>query len=111
MVDVAGKATTARTARAEGWIRMSSEALGLDHAGVSAMLDPNLPGVRVEATATTVGRTGVEMEALTAVTVALLTVYDMVKSAGHALEIGGIRLLEKTGGRSGDWKRNDSDTT
>jgi cyclic pyranopterin phosphate synthase len=79
----------------------------LDHVTVDARLDPELPGVAVEATAKAVGRTGVEMEALTAVAVALLTVYDMVKSAGYDLEIGGIKLLEKTGGRSGDWKRQD----
>jgi cyclic pyranopterin phosphate synthase len=84
----------------------------LDHVGVHARLDPELPGVAVEATATAVGRTGVEMEALTAVTVALLTVYDMVKATGHAMEIGEIRLLEKTGGTTGDWNRhNDEDTT
>ena len=51
------------------------------------------------------GRTGVEMEAMTAVSVAALTVYDMVKSAGKGVEIGPIRLLEKTGGKSGPWKR------
>ncbi len=69
------------------------------------MLDRELPGVRVEASARAVGRTGVEMEALAAVSIALLTVYDMMKAAGHDMEIGGIRLLEKTGGMTGDWKR------
>jgi cyclic pyranopterin phosphate synthase len=83
--------------------------IGLDHVRVTAALDANLPGVTVEAGATTVGRTGVEMEALTAVTVALLTVYDMVKAMGHAMDIGDIRLLTKTGGTSGDWKA-DEDT-
>jgi cyclic pyranopterin monophosphate synthase len=52
-----------------------------------------------------VGRTGVEMEALTAVTVALLTVYDMVKSADRGMEIESVRLLEKSGGTRGDWRR------
>ncbi|MFQ6047096.1 MAG: cyclic pyranopterin monophosphate synthase MoaC [Gemmatimonadales bacterium] len=69
--------------------------IGLDHVEVTAELDPALPGVRVEASAKAVGRTGVEMEALTATAVALLTVYDMVKSAGHEMEIGDIRLIQK----------------
>lgn len=84
--------------------------LGLDHVAVRAELDPQLPGVRVEAEVTAVGRTGVEMEALTAVSVALLTVYDMVKSTGYAMEIGTIRLLEKAGGRSGHWTGESKDT-
>lgn len=79
----------------------------LDHVEVTATPDAALPGVRVVASAKSVGRTGVEMEALTAVTVALLTVYDMVKAAGHEMEITGVRLLEKSGGRSGAWKRTD----
>ena len=81
--------------------------IGLDHVETSARLDATLPGVRVEATARAVGRTGVEMEALTAVTVALLTVYDMVKAAGHTMEIGEVRLLEKAGGTTGNWKRDN----
>ncbi len=79
--------------------------LGLDHVDVSATLAPDIPGVHVVASASSVGRTGVEMEALTAVSVALLTVYDMVKAAGHEMEIYDVRLLEKTGGVRGDWKR------
>jgi len=78
--------------------------VGIDHVLVRAELDSQLPGVRVEARVKAIGRTGVEMEALTAVAVALLTVYDMTKAAGHELEIGQIRLLEKTGGAKGDWK-------
>jgi len=81
--------------------------VALDRVQVSAGLEPALPGVRVEATAEATGRTGVEMEALTAVSAALLTVYDMVKSAGHDLEVGPIRLLEKRGGVSGNWTRTD----
>jgi len=84
--------------------------VGLDHVDVHAQLDPTLPGIRIEATASAVGRTGVEMEALTAVTVSLLTVYDMAKSAGYGMEIGGIRLLQKTGGRSGHWDAKDETT-
>ena len=80
--------------------------LGLDHVEVEATLDSSLPGVRVRAAAKTVGRTGVEMEALTAVSVALLAVYDMVKAADRAMEIQGVHLVEKTGGRRGDWRRN-----
>lgn len=79
--------------------------VGLDHVQVTATLDPTALGVRVDAEVKAVGRTGVEMEALTAVTVAVLTVYDMVKAAGHTMEIGEIRLAEKKGGTKGDWKR------
>jgi cyclic pyranopterin monophosphate synthase len=79
--------------------------LGLDHIAVRASLDDGLPGVRVQATVRTTGKTGVEMEALTAVSVALLTVYDMVKSADRQMELMAIRLLEKTGGSHGDWHR------
>lgn len=60
-------------------------------------------GVRIEATVRTADRTGVEMEALTAVSVALLTVYDMAKAIDKAMVIDGVRLLEKRGGKSGDW--------
>jgi cyclic pyranopterin monophosphate synthase len=65
-------------------------------------LDPKLPGVRITATARTVGKTGVEMEALTAVSVAALTIYDMAKAAEKTMRIQNIRLVEKHGGRSGD---------
>lgn len=67
--------------------------------------DAELPGVRVEAVARTISRTGVEMEALTAVSVALLTVYDMAKSMDRAMIIGDISLAEKSGGASGDFAR------
>jgi cyclic pyranopterin phosphate synthase len=70
--------------------------LGLDVVQVDAALDDSLPGVRVRATAKVTARTGVEMEALTAVTVALLTVYDMVKAADRGMVIGDIRLVSKT---------------
>jgi cyclic pyranopterin phosphate synthase len=79
--------------------------LPLDHVDVRADLDGSLPGVRIEAEVRTTASTGVEMEALTAVTVALLTVYDMVKAAGHDLEIREIVLREKAGGTGGDWRR------
>ncbi|MGN6549533.1 MAG: cyclic pyranopterin monophosphate synthase MoaC [Pararhizobium sp.] len=62
-------------------------------------------GLRVEATARLTGKTGVEMEALTAVSVACLTIYDMAKAVDKGMEITGIRLVSKTGGKSGDWSR------
>jgi cyclic pyranopterin phosphate synthase len=83
--------------------------LGLDHVEVVATLDGDLPGIRVRAAVKTVGRTGVEMEALTAVSVALLAVYDMVKAADRTMEIQGVRLVAKSGGRRGDWQRNVAD--
>jgi len=68
--------------------------------------DAALPGLRVTATAKLSGKTGVEMEALTAVSVACLTIYDMAKAADKGMEIGGIQLMTKSGGKSGDWQRN-----
>ena len=65
--------------------------------------DAALPGLRVRATAKVTGQTGVEMEALTAVSVACLTIYDMVKAVDRGMRIEGIRLLEKRGGKSGSW--------
>ncbi len=76
--------------------------LPLTQVQVEIAFDDDLPGVRVTATARTTGRTGVEMEAMTAVTVAALTVYDMVKGIDRRARITDVRLLEKHGGRSGD---------
>ena len=70
---------------------------------VSLEVDADLPGVRARAEATVSGQTGVEMEALTAVSVALLTVYDMAKAVDRGMRIEGIRLIEKEGGRSGKY--------
>lgn len=70
--------------------------------------DAALPGLRVTATAKLTGKTGVEMEALTAVSVACLTIYDMAKAADKAMEISGIRLLEKSGGKSGDFRHPEA---
>ncbi len=67
-------------------------------------VDPALPGLRIRATVRTQGQTGVEMEALTAVTVAALTVYDMVKAVDRAMVIDGIRLILKEGGKSGRYE-------
>jgi cyclic pyranopterin phosphate synthase len=142
MVDVGSKPVTERSARAEGRVRMSSEAfeqvrqnavakgdvlgtariagiqaakrtaeliplchpLPLDQVELELTLDPALPGVRISATVRTEARTGVEMEALTAVAVSSLTVYDMVKSADRTMRIEAIRLTHKTGGRSGEYR-------
>ena len=73
---------------------------------VELIPDAALPGILVEATARTVGKTGVEMEALTAASVALLTIYDMAKAMDREMEVGGLRLLEKTGGASGSFSRD-----
>jgi cyclic pyranopterin phosphate synthase len=81
--------------------------LGLDLVTVEARLAPEAPGVLVTATAKVTGRTGVEMEALTAVSVACLTVYDMVKAVDREIVIEGVRLISKTGGTRGDWRRSD----
>ncbi|HEU4995952.1 MAG TPA: cyclic pyranopterin monophosphate synthase MoaC [Gemmatimonadaceae bacterium] len=141
MVDVSAKPATLRTARAEGVIRMSLEALEaiqtnklakgevlsvarvagimaakrtadliplchpltLEDVQVDLSPDIALPGVRAESHVRTTGRTGVEMEAIVAVTVALVTVYDMAKSVDRSMTIGDISLVEKTGGRSGTY--------
>jgi len=143
MVDVSGKAPTARRAVAEAFVALSDETLTLviDGGGakgdvmtvaelagvmggkrtsdliplchplpltdlvVSITPDRVAGGLRVRAEAATVGPTGVEMEALTAVTVAALTVYDMVKGVERGVEIRSVRLLEKSGGKSGEWRR------
>lgn len=78
--------------------------LPLDVVQVECTAEADLPGVKVVATAVATGRTGVEMEALTAVAVACLTVYDMVKAVDRAMVVEGVRLLEKTGGTRGDWR-------
>ena len=79
--------------------------LVLDSVDVSAEVVG--PRVRLLASVSCEGKTGVEMEAMTAAAVAGLTVYDMVKSAGKGVQIGPVRLLEKRGGKSGDWKREE----
>ena len=82
--------------------------LALDVVTVEAALEPELPGVRVVATAKVTGRTGVEMEALTAVAVACLTIYDMVKAVDRTMTILEVKLVSKTGGTRGDWRRAES---
>ena len=82
--------------------------LGLDLVRVEAALEPELPGVRITATTKVTGRTGAEMEALTAVAVACLTVYDMVKAVDRGMVIEEVQLVSKTGGTRGDWSRAES---
>lgn len=82
--------------------------LPLTKVDVDLALDETLPGVIITATAKTIGKTGVEMEALTAVSVAALTVYDMAKAAEKTMRIQNIRLLEKHGGQSGDVMNEES---
>ena len=79
--------------------------LPLTDVQVDVVPDESLPGLRVEATARTVGRTGVEMEAMTAVIVTLITVYDMAKSHDREMCITDVHLVEKRGGKSGAWTR------
>ena len=142
MVDVSGKAVTARTARAQAVVRVgravaaairrtgrvakgnvleTARLAGIQAAKLTPMLIPlchplvldvveidvRLVGdeVRIESRVACEGKTGVEMEALTAAAVAALTVYDMCKAAEKGIEIGPIRLVEKTGGKSGTWSR------
>ena len=78
--------------------------LPITKVAVELTLDPDLPGVRIEGTVKTTGQTGVEMEALTAVSTACLTVYDMAKAVDKAMEIGGIRVMLKDGGKSGRYE-------
>jgi len=82
--------------------------IGLTKVTVDIEVDDLLPGLRVKAMAGVSGQTGVEMEALTACSVACLTIYDMVKAADRGMEISGIVLVEKKGGKSGHWKRGAS---
>jgi cyclic pyranopterin monophosphate synthase len=81
--------------------------LSLSFIDVQIEADASLPGLRVRSEARLRGRTGVEMEALVAVSVAALTVYDMCKAVDRGMEVGAVHLVEKSGGRSGTWKRED----
>ncbi|UCF89063.1 MAG: cyclic pyranopterin monophosphate synthase MoaC [bacterium] len=77
--------------------------IGIDSLSVEITPDRDLPGIHIQATATTTGRTGVEMEAMTAVSVAALTVYDMLKSLEKGIRVTDIRLVHKAGGKSGEY--------
>jgi cyclic pyranopterin phosphate synthase len=83
--------------------------LPLTRVAAEFAIDDANSSVTCEVTAQTVGRTGVEMEALTAVTVALLTIYDMLKAVDRGMAIGEVRLLEKIGGKSGHWRAAGAD--
>ena len=112
-----GKGDVLGVARVAGIMgaKRTSELVPLCHpialTSVEVDLEPehDEPAVRCTATAETRGRTGVEMEALTAVQVALLTVYDMCKAVDRGMTIDGVRLLEKRGGKSGTWRADDAD--
>ncbi|BCH62848.1 cyclic pyranopterin monophosphate synthase accessory protein [Agrobacterium vitis] len=82
--------------------------LMLTKVSVDISEDTTLPGLRVTATVKLTGKTGVEMEALTAVSVACLTIYDMAKAADKTMEIGGVRVVEKTGGKSGPFRHPEA---
>lgn len=105
VAEVAGTMAAKRT----GELIPLCHPLGLDLVQVEATLDEALPGVRITATTRATGRTGVEMEALTAVAVGCLTVYDMVKAVDRGMAIEQVRLLSKTGGTRGDWRREPTD--
>lgn len=145
MVDIGGKASTERTARASGVINMSAEAIrilaqnaaqkgdvlgvarvaaiqatkqtgfliplchpiSLTHVRVDFGVDVELARVKATVTASTEGSTGVEMEALTGVNIALLTIYDMMKAVDKTMVISQVHLEEKTGGKSGTFLFND----
>jgi cyclic pyranopterin phosphate synthase len=81
--------------------------LGLDAVEVKIAADAALPGLAVTAMARTRGPTGVEMEAMTAVSVACLTIYDMLKAIDRAMTIEGVELVAKSGGKSGSWRRDE----
>jgi cyclic pyranopterin phosphate synthase len=78
--------------------------LNITHAGIDFFFQPEINAVRIQATVSLTGRTGVEMEALTAVSVAGLTIYDMCKSYDKGMVISTIRLISKSGGKSGAWQ-------
>ncbi|MCA1297095.1 cyclic pyranopterin monophosphate synthase MoaC [Stappia indica] len=84
--------------------------LALSKVAVDIEIDEALPGLRVESYAKLSGKTGVEMEALTACSVACLTIYDMAKAADRGMTISGIRVLAKSGGKSGDWSVDARET-
>ena len=92
--------------------KKTSELIPLCHpislGAVEVVVEPSDSGIEVTATARTAERTGVEMEALTAAATAALTIYDMVKGIERGVEITELRLMEKSGGASGDWRRNTS---
>ena len=81
--------------------------LSLTKIAVDLEADPAMPGVKVQVMAKVLGQTGVEMEALTGVSIACLTIYDMLKAVDHAMRIEGIELVHKSGGKSGEFLRDE----
>ena len=108
--DVLGTARIAgiQAAKRTGDLIPLCHPLPLDHVDVDAAVDAAAGTVTLTAEASVTARTGVEMEAMTAVSVAALTVYDMVKGIERGVEIAEVALLEKSGGRSGTWRRGDA---
>jgi len=92
--------------RTGDWIPLAHP-LGLESVELEFRPDPDGPAIEIEARARVTAKTGVEMEALVAVSAAALTIYDMCKSIDRGMQIGAIRLLSKTGGKSGDWRRDE----
>lgn len=84
--------------------------IGLSNVEVDIQTDTTLPGIIVRATTKVEGKTGVEMEALSACSVACLTIYDMAKAVDRGMEITGIKLIEKSGGKSGHWRIGEGDS-
>lgn len=111
--DVLGTARLAgiQAAKRTGDLIPLAHPLALSFADVRTAIDAAHGVVRIEAEARAVGRTGVEMEAMTAASVAALTVYDMVKGIERGVRIEHVELLEKSGGRSGTWRREDGQST
>lgn len=107
--DVLGVARIAgiQAAKRTGELIPLCHPIGLDHVEVDGVIDAAAGTVTLTTTAAVTARTGVEMEAMTAASVAALTVYDMVKGLDKGVEITEVVLLEKTGGRSGTWRRDD----
>lgn len=104
--DVIGTARLAGIAAAKRTFELIPlcHSLALTHVDVDAEIDASAGLITLRASAATVGRTGVEMEAMTAASVSALTVYDMAKGLERGIEIESVRLLEKSGGRSGEWR-------
>ena len=106
MVDVGGKVESERRAVAEAVVRLAHP-LPLSFADVHAVVDPDAGTVTLTAETRCVGRTGVEIEAMAAASIAALTVYDMVKAIERGVEIERVRQLHKSGGKSGEWNAAD----
>ena len=106
--DVIGVATLAgiMAAKRTGELIPLCHPLGLDAVEVSIAPDADLPGLTVSATTRTRGPTGIEMEAMTAVSIACLTIYDMLKAIDRGIVIEAVELVAKSGGKSGAWRRN-----